>query len=110
MRYSIIYASIRPEIAEQLSLGLVFLRKDGTLSIKYSKKKLLVLKYLYPKSTYNLITKVVESLKDTITDCKSFDYLIRYSNSFITFSNVETMDIEHTEENENWLYRQYVYK
>ena len=39
LKYSIIYAVIRSEISEQLSVGLIIVDED-TLEVRYSQKKL----------------------------------------------------------------------
>ena len=45
LKYSIIYAVIRPEIAEKLSLGILTI-EDEKVNVRYSQKKLDVLKML----------------------------------------------------------------
>ena len=61
LRYSIIYAVIRSEIAERLSLGLITVA-DGQVDVRYSDKKLRVLESLYSPKDYQFISKTIRSL------------------------------------------------
>ena len=49
MKYSIIYGVIRPEIAEQLSVGIIIVDGDE-ISVRYSTKKMNVMKALYTEN------------------------------------------------------------
>lgn len=46
----------------------------------------------------------------SIDSVQAVDYLSRYSNNLITVSPLQGIDIEPTEKNKEWLYRNYVYK
>lgn len=110
MQYSIIYAVIRQEISEQLSVGMVIF--DGpNVDIRYSEDKLKALKYLYPQYKYEFISKAMRSLpnRNAIKERKDIDYLSRYSNNLITFSPLETIDLEPNEKNKDWLFNEYVF-
>lgn len=110
LRYGIIYAVIRSEISEQISLGLVIVNGDE-VKIRYSEKKLRVLKELYSKKEYDFISKVVRSMagNENLKSINAINYLSRYSNNLITVSQLQTIDVPPTVRNENWLYNNYVY-
>lgn len=109
MKYSIIYASIRPDISERLSIGLALFGKEG-VKVKYSDKKMQLLKIIFTKAQYKAILKTVKLMNSRIKSEEDIDYLSRYSNNFITVSNVRRIDLEPTKRNEEWLYGHYVYK
>ena len=62
LRYSIIYAVIRPEISEQISVGLIIV--DGEqVDIRYSRQKLNALQGLFPEKEYKFVSRVVSQMK-----------------------------------------------
>jgi len=71
-----------------------------------------VLKLLYDEKEYKAIAKIVRSMQNngSIKSEASIDYLSRYSNTLITVSSLRKMDIAQTKSNEDWLFRNYVYK
>jgi len=71
-----------------------------------------VLKLLYDEKEYKAIAKIVRSMQNngSIKSEASIDYLSRYSNNLITVSSLRKMDIAQTKSNEDWLFRNYVYK
>ena len=81
LQYSIIYADIRPEIKERLSLGVLTIEQNK-VKVYYSQK-----------------LASVETLK----------YLTRYSNNLISFSPIQSIDKSQANINGEWLYRNYVY-
>ena len=110
MKYSIIYAVLRPEISERVSVGLIIV--DGNdISIRYSKNKLSALKGLLSEGEYKFITKVITSIKRnrTIESEGAINYLSRYSNNLIAVSPLTEVDIEGTVKNKDLLYRNYIY-
>lgn len=109
IKYSIIYAVIRPQIAERISVGIVLI-DDENIDIRYSDKKLKALEFLYTKPELDFVTKVVKSMtKDgSVKSLGDVEYLSRYSNNLINFSSVETIDLEATLENKDWLFKSYV--
>lgn len=109
MKYSIIYASIRPDITERLSIGIVIFGKER-VKVKYSDKKIRLLKLLFTDARYKAISKTVKLMDGRIKSEGDIDYLSRYSNNFITVSNLRKIDLEPTKQNERWLYAHYVYK
>lgn len=110
LKYSIIYAVIRPEIAEQISVGLIFVNGDK-IDMRYSSEKLKALQGLFPEESYNFISQVVRSMgrRHSKYTIEIIDYLTRYSNNMISFSPLQSIDIIPTEQNKVKLYRNYVY-
>ena len=110
LQYSIIYAVIRQEISEQLSVGMIIL--DGSkVDIRYSEDKLNALKYLYPRVKYEFVTNAMRSLpqNNAIKGKKDIDYLSRYCNNLLTLSPLRTIDLEPNDANKDWLFSNYVY-
>lgn len=110
LRYSIIYAVIRPEISEQLSIGLVIVDNQD-IEVRYSQKKLGLLKNFFSEKEYRFISRVVNSLQRnrSLSSVEAVNYLTRYSNNLIAISPLQTIEIEANEQNKNWLFRNYVY-
>ncbi len=108
-QYSIIYAVLRQDTTERISVGIVII--DGSeITVKYSDNKLYALKYLFPKTKYEFISRAVRGLpnNNSIKSKRDIDYLSRYSNNLITFSPLQTINLEPTEENKQWLFENYV--
>ena len=110
LRYSIIYALIRPEISEQLSIGLIIVDNQG-IKVRYSQKKLSLLQGIFSEKEYRFISKVINSLQrnQSVNSVEAVNYLTRYSNNLISVSPLQTIDIEASEKSKNWLFRNYVY-
>jgi len=110
MKYSIIYAVTRPEIKERLSVGIII--TDGEkIEMRYSQDKLDVLRPLFSEKEYDFLQRVVKSMNTTrsVESVEGVNYLTRYSNNLITVSPLESIDIEDTEQNRDWLFRNYVF-
>ena len=110
LKYSIIYAVIRSEISEQLSVGLIIV--DGnTLEVRYSQKKLNALKTLFSDKEYRFVSRVITSLKknQSINSVDAVNYLTRYSNNLIAVSPLQNIDVTSTNQNKDWLFKTYVY-
>ncbi len=110
LRYSIIYAVIRPEISEQLSIGLIIVDNQG-IEVRYSQKKLSLLQGVFSEKEYRFVSKVINSLQrnQSVNSVEAVNYLTRYSNNLIAVSPLQTIDIEPSEQSKNWLFRTYVY-
>lgn len=109
IQYSIIYAVIRQDIVERVSIGMII--TDGSdISVLYSENKLNALKYLFPKNKFDFINRAIRRLPDnnSITSKKDIDYLSRYSNNLISFSPLQTINLEPSEANKKWLFNNYV--
>ena len=107
IRYSIIYAVIRPEITERLSVGIITVDGDK-LSVQYSRKKLNVLKQLYTPKEYEAISRIIRNDLQNIDSVDALLYLTRYSNNLIAFSPIQDIDTSNTGINQKWLYNNYV--
>lgn len=110
LKYSIIYGVIRPEISEQLSIGIVYV-EDENISVRYSLKKLELLKALFTEQEYDFVRKVLCTLdeNESFKSTDSINYLTRYSNNLIALSQLQTINLAPTEGSKDWLYRNYVY-
>ena len=110
LRYSIIYAVIRPEISEQLSVGLIIVDNQG-IEVRYSQKKLSLLQGVFSEKESRFISKVINSLQrnQSVNSVEAVNYLTRYSNNLISVSPLQTIDLEPSEQSKNWLFRNYVY-
>ena len=110
LRFSIIYAVIRPEISEQISVGLIFVDGDR-VEMRYSSEKLKALQGLFPEKSYTFISQVVRSMKLKQSQCTvdTIDYLTRYSYNMISLSPLQSIDVIPSEQNKVKLYRNYVY-
>lgn len=110
LRFSIIYAVIRPEISEQVSVGLIIV--DGEqVDVRYSRQKLNALRGLFPEKEYCFVARVVSQMKRNkrVNTVEDVNYLTRYSNNLISFSPLQSIDVSPTEQSKDWLFRNYVY-
>ena len=109
LKYSIIYAVIRPEITERISVGLIFVDGDN-VDIRYSQQKLDALRGLFPQKEYEFVSQVVSSMPTSgkINSVKDINYLTRYSNNLITVSPLQSIDIEPTEKSKVLLFQNYI--
>lgn len=110
LKYSIIYAVIRPEISEQVSVGLVIV--DGEqVEVRYSRQKLNALQGLFLKKEYQSLYRVVSQLKrqKRVNTIEDVSYLTRYSNNLISFSPLKSIEVAPTEQSKEWLFKNYVY-
>ena len=109
MRYSIIYAVIRPEISERISVGLIIVDGDK-IDVRYSQKKLDALRGLFPQKEYEFVSQVVTSMptNGSVNSVDAIDYLTRYSNNLIAVSPLQSIDIEPTEQSKARLFKSYI--
>lgn len=108
LQYSIIYADIRPEIMERLSLGVMTIEQNQ-VRVFYSQKKLGIVKLLYTPKEYKAISSIIRKELRELDSVETLKYLTRYSNNLISFSPIQTIDKTQTDINGEWLYRNYVY-
>ena len=110
LKYSIIYAVIRPEITERLSLGLIIV-VDEHVEVLYSRVKLNALKALFSEKECKFINRVVTSMRreQKVNSIDAINYLTRYSNNMIAVSPLQKIDIAPTKTNKERLYKNYVY-
>ena len=111
LEYSIVYAMIRPEISERVSVGIIFCQ-DGQLEMKYSKAKLEVVKKLLSEAEYNYLRRALLTLssKNALETVSSIDYLNRYSNNILTVSGLRKVKVDSPRISKDRLYTMYVYK
>ena len=108
LQYSIIYADIRPEINERLSLGVLII-ENNTVKVYYSQKKLEIVKLLYTPKEYKAISSIVRKELRELVSVETLKYLTRYSNNLISFSPIQSIDKSQDNISGEWLYRNYVY-
>ena len=108
LQYSIIYADIRPEIQERLSLGILTIENEK-VKVLYSQKKLEILKMLYTEKEYKAISSIVRNGLRELTSVETLKYLTRYSNNLISFSPIQSIDKTQANITGEWLYKNYVY-
>ena len=108
LQYSIIYADIRPEIKERLSLGVLTIEQDK-VRVMYSQKKLAIIKLLYTPKEYKTISSIVRHGLRGLTSVDTLKYLTRYSNNLISFSPIQCIDKTQNNIDSEWLYKNYVY-
>ena len=111
MEFSIIYAVIRPEISERVSLGLIFVVGDK-VDVRYSQQKLDAVRGLFPPKEYEFLSEVVSSMATdgSINSVKVINYLTRYSNNLIAVSPLQSIDIAATEQSKASLFSSYIYE
>ena len=109
IEFSIIYAVLRQETSEKISVGMIIVDESG-IDIIYSDDKLKALKYLFPQSDSDFINRAIRALplNNSISTKKDIEYMSRYSNNLLTVSPLETIDLEPTESNKKWLFDNYV--
>lgn len=108
LQYSIIYADIRPEINERLSLGVLTIEQDK-VRVRHSEKKLGLLRQLYKPKEYKAIASIVRNELRELVSVETLKYLTRYSNNLISFSPIQSIDKSQTNIDGEWLYKNYVY-
>lgn len=109
MKYSIIYAVIRPEISERISVGLIIV-DGGKVDVRYSQQKLDALRGLFPQKEYEFVSQVVTSMptNGSVNSIEAIDYLTRYSNNLIAVSPLQSIEIESTEQSKERLFKSYI--
>ena len=110
MKYSIIYAVIRPEISERVSLGLIFVDGDK-VDVRYSQQKLNAIRGLFPPKEYEFLSKVVSSMPTdgSVNSVEAINYLTRYSNNMIAVSPLQSIDVAPTEQSKASLFTNYIF-
>lgn len=111
LKYSIIYAVIRPEISERVSVGLIIVDGDK-IDIRYSRQKLNAIQPFFSEKEYKFVSRVVISMKknQTINSTEAINYLTRYSNNLISVSPLQAIDVEPTKQIKEKLFKSYVYE
>ena len=85
--------------------------ENNKVHIRYSRKKLKVLKLLYPKEDYKFISSVIRlmSKNDSVQSIEDVNYLSRYSNNLMSMSKLKDVDVPPTQKNKDWLFKNYIY-
>jgi hypothetical protein len=108
MKYSIVYIETRPEIQERISIGLIVIA-GSHIEVRTSRKKLKAAENLLTAKEYEFVARTLRNMRKNIKTEQTVDYLARYSNNLITISPMQTIDIDNSSRNWDWLYRNYVY-
>ena len=108
LRYSIVYAELRPEISERISVAIIIF-SESSVDVKYSSTKLSVLKQLYSPEEYKMLSRVVRTIGKTVKSIEDVNYLSRYCNNMISVTRLQTIDIVPTANNKKWLYNNYIH-
>ena len=111
MKYSIIYAVIRPEISERVSLGLIFVDGDE-VDVRYSQQKLDAVRGLFPPKEYEFLSQVITSMPTdgSVNSVEAINYLTRYSNNLIAVSPLQSIDVAASEQSKAILFKNYIYE
>ena len=111
MKYSIIYAVIRPEISERVSLGLIFVDGDK-VDVRYSPQKLAAVRDLFPPKEYEFLSQVITSMPTdgSVNSVEAINYLSRYSNNLIAVSPLQSIDVAASEQSKASLFKYYIYE
>ena len=109
IEYSIVYAEIRPEIRERVSVGIIF-RQDGRFECRYSSAKLEAVKSLIPEVDYLYLKRSLKAMSSgkAFSSMSSIDYLSRYSNNIMTVSEIRQVR-PSAKLSKDKLYRMYIY-
>ena len=125
--FSILSAVLRPEIQEQITIGL-FLINEKKVFFNSSKNKLSIVKQLISSSSYKYLKDIIEQITSASDiENKSFqglfnsskkikkpfsysylEYLSKYNNNLLTFSTPKQIDLPSNQELFKILFNKYV--
>jgi hypothetical protein len=128
--YSIVYATIRPDISEKLSLGLIFV-SNNKVYFRFSIHKTNLLKHLLPAGPLKSIKLGLKNINSKLNKSQAsandasiitfdntvnqaefslsyLDYLSNYNNNLITFSKPALIDVEINDEVFNVFFKKFV--
>ena len=125
--FSILSASIRPEIQEQVAIGLMLVGSDN-VNFRFSKNKIAVVKELMSQQAVKYLKDTLKQISSTVSDenekfkglyadseilNKSFslsylEYLSRYSNNLLIFSKPKTIELQVSDDLFESLFKKYV--
>ncbi|MCC5919216.1 MAG: hypothetical protein LAT68_00545 [Cyclobacteriaceae bacterium] len=120
--YSIIYSPISVIGQERINFGLLLFNGEGKLLFNYSTEKLESAKQLFSSDAFKLIKTYLKTLDNKFTDKKQellqenqvsadyVEYLSRYSNNLMSFTNPQEVNVELTIENFNSLFEKIIFK
>lgn len=96
------------ETAERISVGLLVMGKNESTYL-YSQKKLDAIQHLFPAKVFDFYSKTIKNLDSkTLSNESNLDYMIRYSNNLLSFSNIKSIDIEYSQETAQRLFKNYI--
>lgn len=129
--YSILYVPIRPALDEKVSIAL-FIRQGEKVMFHYSPNKLNIIKQLIPNEAFNLLKMSLRNMNQYLQDMERkfdsnrltlndkdsirfigenyFNYLSKYSNNLLTYSEPKSIDVELTEEIYTKLFEKYIFE
>lgn len=109
LKYSIIFGLIRPEISEQISLGIIYVDGDK-ISVRYSDEKLRLMRPFVSQPEYEVVETALQAISTDhpIRSVSEISYLSRYSNNLIGFSELKDIKLEATDKNKDWLFNNYI--
>ncbi|HEY5509949.1 MAG TPA: hypothetical protein VIK10_02870 [Prolixibacteraceae bacterium] len=125
--FSILSASIRPEIQEQVAIGLMLVGQDN-VNFRFSKNKIAVVKELMSQPAIKYLKDTLKQISSTVFQenekfkglyggsdgfNKSFslsylEYLSRYSNNLLIFSKPKTIELQSSDDLFELLFKKYV--
>ncbi len=123
--YSILYCTVRPNLDEKISIGF-FMGNDQHCRFQYSSEKLNIIKDLFSEAAFNTIKLSLRSLTKLSSECEHdymyahkghrvfkeeyFNYLSKYSQNVITYSQPSVIDLDITDSIYNKLFEKFIYK
>ncbi len=121
--FSIAYSNIRPARQERLSVAL-FIGDGNQFLYRYSPNKVEVLSKLLPKEAHQLLKANLKAMSEFVENRNAnailqntparllsesyFQYLSKYSNNLISFSEPQPIDVELNEESFDLLFSKFV--
>ena len=108
MRYSIVYIETHPEIQERLSVGLMIM-EGNDVKVRTSQRKIKAAEVLLSEKEFIFVSRTLADMRKNVKTEKEINYLSRYSNNLITISPLQSIDMDDTQKNREWLYRNYIY-
>tara|TARA_R100000935_G_scaffold15037_2_gene29863 strand:- start:23 stop:883 length:861 start_codon:yes stop_codon:yes gene_type:complete len=125
--FSIIYLPFKPDLQEKISVGLVMSNGEKTI-FKVSDKKLQIVKNLISNQRYNLVKSYLNNISEEVAsksndftldiDFKTinnwlnesyFNYLNRYSNNLVIYSEPRNIDLEINSENFKTIFQKLIF-
>ena len=102
---------IRPEISEQVSVGIIF-SQNGRIDFRYSNVKLKAVRLLVSEEKYNYLRRMLVSWssRNPFDSVAIIDYLNRYSNNILTVSEIRKVKMGTDRLTMEGLYKMYVYR
>lgn len=110
MKFSIIYAMLRPEIQEKISVGLVAFSDNGNFFYRYSERKMSAVKLLMSSNSFVKFSDMISNFDKKGVTLENISYMSRYSNNLLSVSAPTSILTEYNDSNLKSLYSLYVDK